>query len=355
MGLIVRNKNYWLVLMWLLLLSQYALAQPKILVVHSWHDILWDRLWQKGLDEKLAARFELVRFDLDALRLTKPQLQQRVEQAWAKYHALTPELVILGDDVALRELGPRLANEDIPLVYLGINHNPRKYLSKTNGPKITGIIERPLYERAIRQITTLFPEPTKRVLFLNDSQPGEEAVTDLLRVFGGNASVTIQGMTIDLKVTRSWEQWQQEVLAAAENGYSVILFDSRYLIRDASERYVEPEAGVVRWMNQHSPVPIFSFYEDSIGPGLAIGGWVISGYDMGLKAGDMSLELLSTRPKKEMFPLFYDKARYIFSKVELDRWHIALPEEIRSQAVFVESQQISYDFDCAKISDSICY
>jgi len=356
MGCIVTRSGRGLALIGLLLLGSPALALPRVLVVHSWHDILWDRLWEQGLNSQLAARFELVRFDLDALRLAQPQLQQRVEQAWTQYQTLAPALVILGDDVALRELGPRLSDTQTPVVYLGINHNPRKYLSKTNGPHFTGIIERPLYERAIRQIAQLFPERSTRVLLLNDSQPGEEDVTDLMRIFGGNPSAKIQGLTIDLKVTRSWEQWQQWVLSSAEDGYDVLLFDSRYRLRNQAGTYVEPEAGVVRWMSQFSPLPLFSFYEDSVGPQLAVGGWVISGFDMGVAAGQLALELLEgSSPEQQRFPIFFDQATYLFSQTQLDRWQIRLPDAIRAQAQFAEHLHPAYQFDCASYSASICY
>ncbi|MEH6628177.1 MAG: hypothetical protein V7739_17170 [Motiliproteus sp.] len=351
-----RAKYSLVIILITMLLSPHILAKEKILVIHSWHDILWDRLWEKGLNDKLKENYDLVRFDLDALRQTKTQLQKTVKHALSTYRSLHPKLVILGDDIALKELGTKLEAENASVIYLGINHNPRKYLDKTHGKNFTGVIERPLYERSIRQIMRLFPAETLKVLLLNDSGPDEENVTDLLRIFGTKSSIKVQGVTIDLKITHSWEQWQQEVLSSEKNGYSAILFDSRYQLRDVTGQYVEPEIGVVRWMSSNSPLPIFSFYEDSIGPGLGIGGWVISGYEIGTAAGELALDLLDKEDSDEnTFPVFYDKAKYIFSRTELNRWQIDLPIDIRTKAIFVEDLHTLWIFDCAKYDNSLCY
>ena len=329
--------------------------KPPILVIHSWHDILWDRLWEKALHNKLADKYQLIRFDLDAMRSSPGQLAKNADKAWEQYQSLDPKLVILGDDEALRVMGARFANR-VPVVYLGINNNPRKLVGDILPNNLTGVIERPLYERALRHIIKLLPHNTDKVLFLNDAKLAASSVTDIGNIFSGNTSTKVGNVTFELVVTNVWEEWQQTVRNAKSSGYDAILFDSRYLIFDKKGTYVEPEPGVVRWMAEHSELPLFNFYEDSIGPGLSAGGWVISGYGIGSYAADLAIEILEKGKKPaDIYPVYYDKGEYIFSRKQLDKWQIKLPKEIRENAIFSEDLHKLYEFDCKDYPQSICF
>ena len=330
-------------------------ANNEILVIHSWHDILWDRLWELGLSEKLGDQYQLTRMDIDAMRLSDEQRTKRVEEIWKYYLKLQPGLVILGDDVALKEFGWRLENLT-PTVYLGINHNPRKYFTDGLIPEnITGVIERPLYRRAVHLLVDLLPAGSKRLMLINDSPVELGSVTDINEIFRGSTSVRVENIDIDLHIATSWEQWQETVLNAKNNGYDAILFDSRYLLRDASNRYVEPEPGVVRWMARNSPVPIFNFYEDSIGPGLSTGGWVVSGYEIGRIAADFVIQIMNGKKPGELPPYHFNHGEYIFSREQLEYWNIQLPDAIKENAKFAEDTHKLYVFSCEHYPDSICY
>lgn len=338
----------------LLFCSCFASAEkPSILVVHSWHDILWDRLWQKALDDKLAGQYQLEHVYLDAMRSDNAQVKQNSEKVWLRYESLRPELVILGDDEALRLLGLRLADK-VPVVFLGINKNPRNLVRNVLPANITGVIERPLYERALRHIIEILPPEADKVLFLNDK--ANSIVTNISDIFNHNTSTVVGHVTVELRMTNLWETWKEEVLNAKAAGYDAILFDSRYLIFDRKGKYVEPEPGVVHWMAEHSELPLFNFYDDAIGPGLSCGGWVISGYGIGAYAAELALDILQngTAPG-DIYPVYYDTGEYIFSRTQLAKWGIELPQAIKQQATFAEDIHHLYQFDCRDYPDSICY
>lgn len=332
-----------------------AAAKPSILVVHSWHDILWDRLWQKALHDRLGQYYQLEHFYLDAMRSDEEQLKQNADAAWNRYRELAPQMVILGDDEALRMLGLRLA-DTVPVVFLGINNNPRKLIRSILPRNITGVMERPLYERALRHIAEVLPQGADRVLFLNDTDQNSSSVTNINTIFNGNTTTRVGKVTVELRVTNNWERWQQEVLSAKSAGFDAILFDSRYLIFDNRGRYVEPEPGVVRWMAQHSELPLFNFYEDSIGPGLSTGGWVLSGYGIGTYAAKIALDILRYgKQPQDIYPVYYDKGEYIFSRTQLSRWGLTLPLHIGQQASFAEDLYRLYEFDCSQYAESVCF
>ncbi len=336
-------------------LAQVNNNQPSILVIHSWHDILWDRLWEKALNDRLAAHYRLVRFDLDAMRVSPEQLLLNADKAWEIYTKLKPSLVILGDDAALKMMGMRFANT-LPVVYLGINNNPRNLIGSIVPSNITGVMERPLYERALRHIVKLLPPNSDKILFLNDSQQTGASVTNISDIFRGQSSTKVGNVSIELVVTNAWETWQQAVINAKSSGYDAILFDSRYLLFDAKGTYVEPEPGVIRWMAKHSELPMFNFYEDSIGPQLSAGGWVLSGYGIGSTAANIVLDILKNgKQPQDIYPVDYKKGEYIFSRVQLKRWGIELPQEIKDTATFAEDMHQLYSFDCKDYPVSICF
>ena len=336
-------------------IGQTTSNHGTILVIHSWHDILWDRLWEKGLHDKLSNNYQLVRYDLDAMRSSADQLKKQADKAWDIFQELKPRLVILGDDAALKVMGLRFA-DTVPVVYLGINNNPRELIGNIIPRNITGVLERPLYERALFQIVDLLPAGTDRVLLLNDSELNGSFVTNLGHIFGGKTIVTIGDVSIELKVATSWEGWQQATLKAKSDGYGAILFDSRYLLFDSKGTYVEPESGVVRWMAENSELPLFNFYEDSIGPGLSCGGWVLSGYGIGSVAADIVLEILEqNKLPEQIYPTYYKRGEYIFSRTQLKKWGVILPKSIKEQAKFVEDTHQFYQFDCKNFPDSICF
>ena len=63
-----------------------------------------------------------------------------------------PDVVVLGDDNALKFMLPKLYNEPISIVFLGINSNPRKLLARYQGQaQITGILEQPLLIKSINE------------------------------------------------------------------------------------------------------------------------------------------------------------------------------------------------------------
>ncbi len=338
-----------------LTLGQVNDKQQSILVIHSWHDILWDRLWEKALNDKLASRYRLVRYDLDAMRVSPEQLMSNADQAWAIYKKLKPSLVILGDDAALKMMGERFADK-LPVVYLGINNNPRNLIGNIVPQNITGVLERPLYERALRQIIKLLPEGSDKILFLNDSQQTGASVTNISKIFRGKAITKVGDVTVELVVTNRWEAWQQAVINAKSSGYDAILFDSRYLLFDSKDTYVEPEPGVIYWMAKHSQLPMFNFYEDSIGPELSAGGWVISGYGIGTSAANIVLDILENgKQPKDIYPVDYKQGEYIFSRTQLKKWGVTLPKEIEDSARFAEDLHRLYEFDCKNYPESICF
>ena len=107
-----------------------ASAAPKtILAIESYHsDNAWDASYLEGLQETFGKDYTLVSFEMDTKRQPKSLYQKQADLAWLKYQELKPDLVILGDDNAMKFLGPKFIMTETPVVFLGINQNPRDYV-----------------------------------------------------------------------------------------------------------------------------------------------------------------------------------------------------------------------------------
>lgn len=186
-------------------------AQKKdILVIESYHGgYPWDASYKEGLTEVLGSKYNLIFFEMDTKRLPKSEYKNRNRMAWDKYKEINPVLVVLGDDNALKYLGPKFANTNTPVVYLGINNNPRSY-GMVNNEHITGVLERPLLKRSIKFLDELLK--IKKVLILFDA--GTTAKCIFSEIFSNSESEVFGGIQADIKLIKNYTQWQKSVLTA---------------------------------------------------------------------------------------------------------------------------------------------
>ncbi|WP_108651876.1 ABC transporter substrate-binding protein [Dongshaea marina] len=310
-------------------LGPVSFAKSTVLVIESYHGTLaWDQEYKQGLEAILGQENQLSYFELDSKRLPEADYQRRAELAWQRYQELKPELVILGDDNALRLLGKRFLATNTPVVFLGINNNPRDYVPL--GRNITGVLERPLIKRSMVSLFRIDPG-AKRFLILFDN-----SVTSRISVksyFGDESELSDRGVSITLKLIGNWEQWQETVLSAASH-YDLIVIGIYTSVSD--EGLHIPSDKVLRWTSAHTPVPLFGFWDISVGPDKAMGGLVLSGYEQGREAGIIAREILRGATAASIRPRVAQKGYYLFSKTQMKKWGVELPVGIAQVSSFVE-------------------
>lgn len=319
----------------------YVLAMPMfcqasdntILVIESYHEeYAWDASYKEGLEETLGNRYELVYFQMDTKRLPSSQYQERTELAYEEYKRLDPALVILGDDNALKFLGPKLSGTKTPVVYLGINQNPRYY--NMFGPKnITGVLERPLMKRSVLFLKEMLnPEP-KKILILFDT--GATSKSSVAQVFKGKSSTSIAGIKVDLKLIGNLSVWKRTVNAAKKDGYDAIIVGLYQTITDDAGEHVDG-AEILEWTSENTPVPPFGFWDFTVGKKKTIGGLVLFGKIQGQAAGKIALEILGGKRPYDIHPVMAEKGRMLFSKTLVEKWGLTIPEHMAQDIEYVE-------------------
>ncbi len=326
-------KRILLLLLLATIFSSMVLAAQgkRILVIESYNkEYLWDAEYKKGLELSISKNNQLVYFEMDTKRLPKSEHQKSADLAYRKYQEIKPDLVILGDDAALQLVGPKLASEKIPVVFLGINNNPRDYF-KRMPDNMTGVLERPLLKRSIKYLSEIIPR-IKRVLILFDTNL--TAVVTKKEIFNNLSHMKIDDIEVDLVMVDTYNNWKKFV-NDSKGKYQLIITGLYQTIIDEKGKNVNPEE-VIEWTANNSPNPIFGFWDFSIGKGKAIGGYVLAGRTFGIKAGNIVNKVLKGEKPKNIVPVYEDEGVFLFNKSQLEKWNLKLPENIAKLTKYID-------------------
>jgi ABC-type uncharacterized transport system substrate-binding protein len=309
-----------------------ASASCFISIVHSYHkEYAWEQSLTSGLLDTLPRNATLDHIYLDSKRLPKTQHAQQAEKALRQLEATPADLIILCDDNAAQYLGPQLKNRPTPVVYVGLNRNPRDY-GLFPADNMTGVLERPLIKRSLHSMCRLVNPDDTRVLILFDSDSTSDAV--LHEAFEGETCLQLGKVQVTIKQFELVSQWQNALLTAKADGFDTVYIGLYHTLRTRSGEHV-PEEEVIAWANAHATVPIFAFWDFAVGKGRTIGGYVLSGRDQGLAGGEIASEILAGTPPASIAPRSAKSGSYQFSMFELSRFGVTLPQKIRDESVLL--------------------
>ncbi|MFM5388533.1 ABC transporter substrate-binding protein [Aeromonas dhakensis] len=314
-------------LLLLLLLCPLSLRlwAAEILVISSYHpEYLWDQSYNASLVANLKGEHHISHFYMDTKRRPAEEFDQIAERALAYYHQVKPDLVVLGDDNAINYLATSIASLGTPVVFLGMNENPR-HKGLVGHPKITGVLERPLLKRNISEMSQLMGGIKKALVLFDSSNVALTAIED---EFKTQTELRVGQTRVNSQLLGDYDLWQEAVLNARQNGYQAIFIGLYHTLIDEQGRHVD-ERQVLEWTSAHSPVPLFCFWEFTVGKGKAIGGLVLDGHDQGAKAAELVNVILEGAQPKTLAPRAALRGEYVFSKSELARWQLTLPDKWR--------------------------
>lgn len=331
-----RLIQYCTIFIFALLVASSAVAQqPNVMVINSYHaEYPWVQAHNTALSQGLAGKAVLSFYYLDTKRQPLSEGRKRGNELLSTITQNKPDVVVLTDDFALRELGYPIMNMDIPVVFLGINGNPRHHIGGMT--LATGVLERPLLKRSIAYIKDILRGNLHKCLVLFDS--GTTAKVVLETIFNGSHSSRFSTTDTSIRLNSKFSQWKKHVLNAKENGFDVIILGLYHTLTDEDGNHV-PDEEVATWTSTHSPVPIFGFWDFSIAKDKAIGGLVLSGTPQGVAAASLVRKILNGRSPQTIQPITAEHGRFIFSRSGLRRWNITLPEyfnDPKEPIVFIE-------------------
>ncbi|CAH8239878.1 Sugar ABC transporter ATPase [Vibrio aestuarianus] len=313
------------ILLWLLI-SPSALAE-KILVIESYDQSYeWDQSYFTALHRKLTPRHELETFEMNTKRIPASQYLLMAEKAFVAYQQMQPDVVVLGDDNALVYMLPKLYNEPISIVFLGINDNPRKLITQYQGQaKVSGILERTLFVKTMGEIGRILEEDKRKVLVLFDSGNTAKIALEYMKTQVSMIENNL-GITTEISSITTDREWYERISSAKERGFGAIVIGLYHTLVGDSGNHIDAEK-IMAWTNQNTPVPLFGFWDFSIGKGKAAGGVVLIGSDQGQMAADIVVRILDHNEDASQIPIQIGlQGKAIYHADEMARWGLSIPK-----------------------------
>lgn len=239
-----------------------------------------------------------------------------------------PRVVVLADDNAMKYLGQKLLDAGFHVVFMGINANPRHYAEIND--QLAGILERPLLKTAVTEAIRIVPE-AKKIRILMDAGITSSAIIDTS--FNGRMKQTFGWAEVDVAWARDFEHWQTLVRESPEQGYDLLLIGNYGKLADQTGQTISVR-DMSLWTGENSNIPVFSFWNYSIGAGMSVGGVVMSGADQGTEAAEIVNQFLINGHFVEPRIRRPKQGYYMFSRSELERWQLELPSEIKMQTIW---------------------
>ena len=280
--------------------------QPhRILIVHSYSDAFtWTRQLHEGIIQGLSQNgliedrdYQLQTFEMDTrINFTSPeQIEQRAAEALEALRAFEPDLLFVTDDVALKHVAVKYAEESpdtpLPTVFAGINVDPTIYAPigslDVPGGTITGALERIPHTEAFATAKRLFPDVT-RVIVLADAGAGSETVRAELQR-DDQAAGARPFEVLDFLLLETFDQWKRAVVDYQDKA-DLIAVVNFHQLRDASGDIVPPTE-VIDWMVAENNLPELGLVADWARDGIlvAVGN---SGLKTGAYVGALGADIL---------------------------------------------------------------
>lgn len=303
---------------------------PKVLVIESYHPSLaWTAECERSIQSVIGPYASLAYYYMDTKRIPETEFINQANLAWDMYLNEHPALVMVGDDNALRLLGPRLGKTKTPVVYFGINNNPRAYFDKLPD-NMTGILEHMPVVPLLRSLGQIMPKARSALVLLDDSQT-TKAVVDM--VFQNRNSLDIVGIHVTYIVASTWPQWQATVRTKAA-ACDILITPTFHAVKETDGSPVDLH-DVVTWTSANCPVPYFTNQDYAVSDKGATGAYVIQGESHGRQAAEIAHDILvNGKSPGQVSPKTDRKGVLFFSTEQLERFHLILPADIRKTAHF---------------------
>jgi len=133
------------------------------------------------------------------------------------------------------------------------------------------------------------------------------------------------GVEVDIQTIETKAQWQQQVLSAKQDGYTVLIVGLYQTLVDAKGLNV-PAEKVIGWTHTNTELPIFAFWDFAVGENKAVGGIVLFGLSQGQRAAKLINQIVEHGHKQPIPIVTGNKGKAIYSEVERARWNIDMPE-----------------------------
>jgi len=310
----------WLLQLLLAVGPVSAQESPRVLVLLSYHHgYTWEDRILDGLEEwggVMAGRPALYIEWMDTKRHPDPAARQRFADYLAeKYDGRRFDLLVAIDDNALEFSLQNPMFTGLPIVFAGINNDPRQLIGNRAG--VTGVAERFDFTRTLQLAQRLHPE-VKRLVFLSAADESGVGIRKHIDEALANQRKEI-----------SVEHWITKNLSEVDGrlpllGADTLLFALGALPQVAGGRPFGPEE-LVAHVHSRTSRPVYSDLDATVGRG-ALGGYMNSGLENGRLLARMAQRVLAGERPEDIQIVYETPQALVFDYRELQRFGIAESE-----------------------------
>jgi len=286
----------------------YSKSAPKVYIVHSYHDTFeWTEKTHRGIlqafkDANMNPTY-IIKYMDSKRKDGQDRLISLAKEIIQDIHKQKPDIIMLSDDNALKYVGNPLKNSPYPIVFSGINADPRKsgiiQSYESSGNSITGILERYPLLSMIRLGKKLVPKADNIYFFFDASLTGHSIRSDYERQIKTSKiqnELTKMGLQIQpFTFSNSWELWKKN-LKNIDPKTSIVFLQAFFTTRDQNGQNV-PYQKISKWIADNTKLANFSVTNLHYLEGF-LASFSFSGFDQGFFAGELGIQVLKgTKPK----------------------------------------------------------
>ncbi|MGB0723341.1 MAG: ABC transporter substrate-binding protein [Gammaproteobacteria bacterium] len=260
----------------------------RILHVMSYHqDWIWNRDQFEGFKAALKgvdAEYRVI--ELDTKRNSdETNILRKADQARALIDSWKPDLLYVNDDNAQKYVGQHYVGSPMPIVFSAVNRDPSEY-DYVGAANVTGVLEHEHFIPTVRLLRRLAPE-VRDIAVIVDADPTWKGVMSRMRSRARDMpEITLSRWAL----VHTFEEFKTEVTALQSSADAIAMLGI-FNLKDASGADVDYET-VLRWTEEHSGLPDFSFWRSRIERG-TLCAVTVSGLQQGRAAGEMARRILT--------------------------------------------------------------
>lgn len=295
---------------WLSAIPAFAgTEKARVLIVHSYGkthvcgapqgegviQALAENGWREGDNLEIRSIF----MDTKKIYTTPEAIRERGRKALAEVEAFKPQVVVVLDDNAIREVMlPLVGRDDLQLVFSGMNGQPADYDAKVKflpahnqpGGNVTGVYEKLHLAKSLRVMAAAIGDlkPGDRVVGITDFSPTGNAITRQFEIELDDRSVPFDW---ELRRVRDFEEYTALIHELnADPGVRAIYPAALKLQTAEGETFAAGK--IFEWTIKHSKKPemALNYYFSKIG---LFGGAAVDFTAMGRMAGSKAARILN--------------------------------------------------------------
>lgn len=265
------------------------------------HGIL-EGLATLGYTEGINLEITRLYMNTKTVNKTTRQMEAAATDLLTRIKAIGPDVLLIMDDDALRHVGGKLLDTDLPVVFGGINllvtdadygwvtHRKRSALADSleyPGHNFTGVLERIAIASGFNLLHQIIPQARSALFLSDDSLLSHQ----MLRAAGDQEALRDLPIRIEKQLfTDSIEEMQQTVLDFQDRVDCIVMF-LPWTFEDRDGRHVSQEQ-VMRWLLTHNKRPGIAYLDILAEEGFLCG-VVVDLYQQGVHAGIIAGRILN--------------------------------------------------------------